>query len=682
MFYRYTRWDGSQELEPFTPDDVMDYIADESLRDGDLGSALRRLLQRGADFPSGRRMQGLQELLERLRGLREHNLRRYHLDSLLDDIRQRLDQIIAQERRTILQRLNEAEDRGAEEGQAGSRRSDAGGEAADPALRQLLRSIAHKHLEQIDRLPPDVGGRIKELRDYDFLDPEARQQFEALLQMLQQQVLQSYFQGLHQSIQALTPEALRQIQQMVQDLNRLLEQRLRGEEPDFQQFMDKWGDFFPEGMETLDQLIDYLRQQIAAMESLLRSMTPEMRRQLQDMLDALLRDHRLQWDLMQLAANLQRLDPLRGAAPDFPFAGDEPLTLQEALRLMGEMNKLDTLERELIRAARTNDASTLNADEIGRLLGEEARRILEQLQELTKMLEEAGLIRRRGKDWELTPRAMRKIGERALQDIFGKLKTSVTGDHSVDRGGTGVERLDDTKPYIYGDPFLIDAYKSVMNAVLREGSGTPVRIRADDFEVYRTEQLTQCSTVIMLDMSYSMMRGGRFHAGRKVALALDTLIRTKFPKDNLYVVAFSYFVLTLRPQMLLDSYWVEYGGGTNFQEALRQARQLLAKHKGGTKQIIFITDGEPTTYSFWSGGDWGRGRRYASVFEETLREVVRCTKDDITINTFILEGQPYSIEFVRLMTRVNGGRAFFTTPSRLGEYIVLDYVNQKRKVLR
>lgn len=709
MLYRYSRWDGTQEFQPFTPDDLMDRIAEEMLEHGDLRSVLRRLLQRGADFPGGRRMMGLQELLERLRGARDQRLQRYNLGSMLDDIQERLDRIIDTERRALERRLQEASNDGAQPGEqsdgtAPQRTDEAGsndtsqppppsaprdqaGQGAgstDPAMRRLLQNIARQRLEQLSGLPPDVGGRIKGLRDYDFMDPEAREQFEELLRMLQEQIMQNYFQGLQQGIQSLTPEALQQISQMVRDLNRLLEQRLRGEEPDFQQFMEQWSDFFPEGIESLDQLIEHLQRQMAQMESLLNSMTPEMRRQLQEMMDALLQDHRLQWDLMQLAANMERLNPRHGGANDFPFFGDEPLTLQEALRLMGDMNSMAELEQELIQAARSNDASNLDTDEIGRLLGEEARQMAEQLQQLTKMLEEAGLIRRRGNDWELTPRAIRTIGERALQDIFGKLKNSAFGDHTLERGGVGVERMDETKPYAFGDQFLIDSQRSVMNAVLRERGGTPVRIRPDDFEVYRTQLLTQCSTVIMLDMSYSMMRGGRFQAGRKVALALDTLIRSKFPKDNLYVVAFSYFVLTLKPEMLLDSYWVEYGGGTNFQEALRQARRLLARHKVGTKQIIFITDGEPTTYSYWSGGEdgWRPGRRLPGVLEETLREVVRCTKDDITINTFILNHHPYPLEFMRLVAKVNRGRAFFTTPSRLGEYILLDYVNQKRKSVR
>jgi uncharacterized protein with von Willebrand factor type A (vWA) domain len=149
----------------------------------------------------------------------------------------------------------------------------------------------------------------------------------------------------------------------------------------------------------------------------------------------------------------------------------------------------------------------------------------------------------------------------------------------------------------------------------------------------------------------------------------------KFPRDYLRVVAFSYFVLTLEPQMLLDSYWVEYGGGTNFQEALRQARLLLQRQKATTRQIVMITDGEPNTYSYWSGGS-GRG-----AMAETMREVARCTREGIVINTFMMAQEPTLTSFVRLMAKVNHGRAFFASPRHLGAYVLLDYLGNKRKAV-
>ena len=434
--------------------------------------------------------------------------------------------------------------------------------------------------------------------------------------------------------------------------------------------------------------MDYLQDQVSQMQSLMRSMSPDQRQELNNLMEGLLRDNRIQLDLMKMAGLMQQLRP--GAeGNEFPFIGDDPLSLQDALQLMGELNDVEALERALERAMRMNDAESIDPDEVARILGEDAGHIAEQLQQMLKMLEDAGIIRKRGNEWELTPRAVRKVGERALHDIFGNIESSASGDHALSKRGVGVERMDETRPYAWGDSFgLVDTNRTVMNAVTRGGPQKPVRINVDDFEVNPTQALTSCATVIMLDMSYSMMHGGRFQAGRKIALALDTLIRSKFPKDELHVVAFSYLVATLKPQMLLDDYWIEYGGGTNYQQALRQARRILRKYHVGTKQIVFITDGEPTTYSQWSGVDpapadpslgyW----RLPGALQETLREVVRCTKDDITINTFVLDSHPHMGDFLKTMAKINKGRVFFGSAGELGQYILLDYVNNKKTLIK
>jgi uncharacterized protein with von Willebrand factor type A (vWA) domain len=348
------------------------------------------------------------------------------------------------------------------------------------------------------------------------------------------------------------------------------------------------------------------------------------------------------------------------------------------MRLMGDMEGLGELERELIEAVRSNDASRLDSDEIGRLIGDEARRMAEELKEFVRMLEEAGFIQRKGQEWVLTPRAMRKIGERALDDIFGRIDRGLSGDHQLTRYGWGIEHLDETKAYQFGDSFTIDSFRTVMNALRREGGGTPVHLSPDDFEVYQTSSINQCSTVIMLDMSYSMLYGGRFQAGRKVALALDSLIRTKFPRDELKVVAFSYFVLPLEPHMLLDTYWID-PRGTDFPEAIRTARNILAKRKGGTKQIIMITDGEPHANSV-GYGSYGTVWSMRQAMEDTLREVSACTREDITVNTFMLDAEPTMTEFVKALTKINRGRIFFADPRKLGEYLIVDYVKNRRRV--
>ena len=682
---RYSSWDGTQDIG-FTQDDLMDHVAQEMLETGDLRGVLKRLMQRGADFASGRRMEGLQDLLERLRKRREENLDRYNLGGMMDDIKERLDRVVDTERSALNDILGDQPSEGSDsappEGEQSGDPAPSQGRQGDAGsggeFEEMRRRIAQRRLERMNELPTDVGGRIRDLREYDFMDPAARQEFEDLLQLLQQQLMQSYFQGMQQSLQSMTPEALKEIQQMVQDLNLMIQQRLRGERPDFDGFMQKWGHFFPLGIEDLDQLLEYLERQIAQMDALMKSMTPEMRQELEGMMQSLLQDTRLQWDLAQLAANLERLDPGSTSGDDFNFSGDEPVTLQEAMRLMGDMNSMESLEQELIQAARSNDASQIDSSEIERLLGQEAGEMAEQLQQITKMLEESGIIQRKGKNWELTPQAMRRIGQKALQDIFSKLRKGVSGSHDLPQTGPGVDAGEQFKRWEFGDPFTLDVQKTITNAVMRQGPGTPVKVTPEDFEISQTTAVTRCATVLMLDMSYSMLMGGYFQAGRRLALALDTLIRSQFPKDTLTVVAFSYFVLKLKPDMLLDSYWVEFGGGTNFQEAFRQARQILGRDKAETRQIIVITDGEPTTYSYWLDDDWDNPR---GGMEQTLREVVRCTKDGITFNTFMMGRDPGAARFVGTVTKLNKGRAFLASADRLGQYVVTDYINSKRKVI-
>ena len=618
---------------------------------------------------------------------------------MMDDIQQRLDDIVDTERSGIQGRLDELAPDGDEARQPGAQTSaegaPQGGEGeVPPEMRELLRGMADRRLSQLNALPPDAGGRVQQLRDYDFMDPEARRKFDELLDELQKQVLQNYFQGIQQGIQNMTEEDLRRVQEMVRDLNELTKRALNGEDPDISDFMRKWGEFFPPGIETFDQLREYMEKQMSQMQTLLNSMSSEQRNELQDMMDALLRDNRLQWDLFELSYNMARLNPEAFDNSRFSLTGDEPLSLQEALRLMGDLSSMDETEEQLRQAIRSNDPSHLDEEQIGRLLGEESRAYAQELKRLIKELEDAGFITRDGRGMELTPKAIRRIGERALENIFRKMQAGKLGDHDQEKSGIGIEMMDETKPWVFGDPFHLNTQKTVANAVIRQGPGTPVRITPQDFEINHTVSLTKSSTVIALDMSYSMMWSGYFQAGQRVGLALDTLIRTKYPKDNVTVLAFSYFVLPLDPKMLLDTHWIEYGGGTNLQEVLRYARQHLQREGGTTKQIVLITDGHPTTYTpppgDWQTGFeenppdmlWGRRRRRGGVVEETLREVVRCTRDGITINTFMLDNDPALLDFVKMMSKINRGRAFIASPDQLGDYVVADYLTMRNSVVK
>ena len=669
--YRYHRWDDTQEINPFDADDLMEAMADKLIEDGDLQRALRDLYRRGDQGALGDRLKGLREMLERLRRQRQQLLQRHDLNSIMDDINRRLDDVVQTEQAGIDRRLEEAQNPPPAAGEQTS--------AADnEALRKMLQQMADRKRQQLQELPDDVPGRIKGLSEYDFMDNDAREKFQELLQMLQQQVLQSYFQGMQQAIQSMTPEDLARTREMVRDLNQMLEDRIQGREPKFNEFMDKYGDMFP-GVQNLDELLEQLAARMQAMASLMQSMSPEMRQQLQDMMDGLIGDDRLRADLMRLAANLSQMMPFQEMEGQrYPFSGDQPLSLMEAMAMMERMQGMNDLEAQMRAAQSGQGIDTIDPEKVRDLVDEETAAQLERLQDITKMLEEAGYIQRRGDKWELTPRAIRKIGQKALQDVFSNLKRDGFGKHETEQRGAGGERTDETKRYAFGDPFLMDVKGTLMNVLARNGAGTPVRMAPDDFEVYRTELLTQSSTVLMLDKSRSMFLNGCFLAAKKVAMALDALIRGQFPRDNLYLVEFSYLAKQIQPSELPLETWDEYTYGTNFHHGLMLARRLLARSKAQNKQIIIVTDGEPTAHLEGGAPEFNYPPTQRCI-AETLREVGRATRENIVINTFMLETSPWLSSFVDQMTSINKGRAFYASPDHLGEYILVDYVRNKRK---
>ena len=571
--YRYGRWDGTQEVSPFDPDEVMETLADDLLADGDVRSALQRILQRGFPRRSGDRGPGLQQLLERLRGARQQRLDRYDLGGIIDQIKEKLEEVIRTEREGIERRLDAAREQDAE---GGEQTAEGGPQPLTP--QQMLESIAAKKQQFLNQLPQDLGGAIKALSDYEFMDPEAHEKFQELLRMLQQQMMQSYFQGMQQGMQSLTPQDLAATREMLRDLNQMLRDRAEGREPDFERFMQRWGQNFPEGIESLDDLIQHLQDRIGQMQALLDSLSPEQRRQLQEMAEQLMQQAGMSDDLAELAELLDELAPNPSSRRQYPFRGDEQLSLLEAMQLMDQLQDLDTLERQLQQARDPNNIDQVDVDKLRELLGDEAAQAFEQLRQLQKVLEEAGYIIRRGNELELTARGMRKIGEKALHDIFRHLKRDSFGKHPINYRGAGGERVDESKLYEYGDPFSLDLHQTLMNSVVREGPGTPVRLTPDDFEVYRHELLTQSSTVIVLDMSRSMFLRGCILAAKKVAIALNSLIKGLYPRDNLYILAFSYYARQIATEDLPHLSWSDWGYGTNMQHAFMESRRLLARH--------------------------------------------------------------------------------------------------------
>ena len=713
-FATYSKWDGTQQIGGLDADELMRAISDDVMQGGDLQRALQRLFRWGYERPDGEQVPGLQEMLNRLRGQRQEQLQRYDLGSILDDVNERLEKIVEAERSGIDRRLDEARvgeagqasqaaesgasgessgegdqsvaseqtgqsgDSGQSDQQTGSPGAQGGQMPAEPDLMKMLEQMAARKRDQLDRLPTDPGGAIKELHDYEFLDPEARRQFQELVAMLQQQVLQSTFQGMQQALGDMNPENIAEMRQMMQELNEMLERRNQGQDPGFEQFMHRWGHYFGPGIESLDDLLEQMQRQIAAMNQLMENMSAEQRSQLDGMMQAIMQDPGLQEQMGRLSQNLGQAMPAESWRKNYQFSGDESLSLSEAVRMMDRLGEYDALEEDLKGVRDWKDLADLDDDRIKDLLGAETQEHMQQLERLAEILENAGYIKKNRKGYELTPTGVRKIGEKALHDIFLNLNKDRVGQHDLRQSGGAGERIDASKPYEFGDPFLLDLPKTIMNAVQREGAHSPVRLAPTDFEVYRTEHTTRSATVLMVDMSRSMYYSGCFLAAKKVALALDSLIRGQYPRDHLSILGFSYIAQELKAADLPTLDYNEFNYGTNMQHGFQLARQILARQKATNKQIIVITDGEPTAH-FEDGRVSFNYPPTPPTFRETLREVIRCTREGITINTFMLEQSPYMVSFINDLMRINKGRVFVASPDKLGEYILVDYVSNKRK---
>jgi len=722
--YGYSRWDGSQHIEGLDADDILKALSDDYMENGNLQQALKRLMQDGIQSEDERRTMGLRELMERMRNQRNQQLNRYNMASgVMDDLREKLEEIKNLEREGIQERLDgkqpaqqnqspadqqipspgqqpqagqqpsssqqgqqssSSQSQAGQQGQQGQmgegeQQGNGDDDLTPEQKRKMLEMIARRKQEYLDKLPQDVPGQIKGLSEYDFMDDEAREKFKELMDSLQQQMMQQFFQGMQQSLQNMTPEDIAKMREMIRDLNKMLRERQEGREPDFDAFMQKHGEYFP-GVNSLDDLIEQMQMPMAAMQGNMDNLSPEQRQELQDLMEQLMGDDRIRVDMMELAQNLEALAPMEQMRTRFNFRGDESIPFNEAMRMMSRLQQMEGLEDQFNEARRMDNLEAIDSEKVKELLGNEEYQSVEQLKELMKMLEEAGYIQKKGNRWELTARGIRKIGQKALQDIFNKLKRDGFGRHVSPFRGVGGERTDESKAYQFGDPFLLDLEKTLMNALHRRGVGTPVALQKEDFEVYRTEFTTQSSTVLMIDMSLSMIYNGCQPAAKKVAVALESLIRSQFPRDNLYIVGFSRIAREYKPDELIEMSRLDNSQGTNMAHGLMLSRQLLARHRGVNKQIIMITDGGPTVW--YEDGEWLFNWPYNHLAEQqTLLEAQRCTREGITINTFMLEDDSWMIAFVNQMSQINHGRTFYADKNNLGEYLLVDYLNSKRKFI-
>lgn len=504
--------------------------------------------------------------------------------------------------------------------------------------------------------------------------------FDALVDDLRRQMMQQFSSQLTQGLRGMSSEQLQRNKDMMAELNQMLRDRAAGREPDFEGFMQRYGDYFPENPRNLDELLRGIAERMARMQMLMQSMSEEQRRELQSVMDALMEDMDLRWQAEELGRQLQEAFPTLPWDQGFDFRGDDPLDLAAGMSVMDMMSRMSDLERFLADATNPGLLAEVDPQEVRDLLGDDAGRSLDQLQRLVSRLEEAGVIKNEDGRLELTAKGLRRIGQKTLHELFRDLERDRFGEHAQSARGALGEPLHSTRPYEFGDPFLLDVGRTIRNAVYRGGAGTPVPIRPDDFEITETERVTRTSTVLMLDLSLSMPMRDNFLAAKKVAVALHSLISSRFPRDYLGIVGFSEVAREIEPRDLPKaSYDLVYG--TNMQHGFLLARRMLDRHPASTRQVIMITDGEPTAHLEGSVPYFSYPPA-PRTFQETLKEVVRLTRAGVRINTFMLDESPALRRFVERMTEMNRGRAFFTTPDSLGRYVLVDFLRNRRRTRR
>ena len=659
--FTYSAWDGTQADYAMTAEDLFSQMTDDLAYHGDPNAALRKLLQDGYDL-DGERMQGLRDMLQRLQERREEMLAQGDLGDMFGDITERLNEIITAERENL----------------AAQAEYSAGGDDPNKAA-QDAQSAAERNM-RLDMLPPDLPGQIQALDNYDFTSKKAQEDYDELVGDLRNQLMQQAVDGMSDAMSNMSPEDLAAMKDMMADLNEMLNQRANGIEPDFDAFMDKHGDFFPENPENLDELLEAMAARMAAAQAMFNSMSPEQRAQLQELSNQLLGDVDLQFQMSQLSSNLQGLFPDMNWGDSYQTQGVDPLGFGQAIDLMSDLGDLDQIEQLLRNTSNPGALAELDFDRAAELLGEDTANSMEQLAEFAKMLEEAGLINTKEGAMELTPRGLRQVGQNVLADLYSKLSADRIGRHNVSVSGIGHERNFETKQYEFGDPFTLNIERTVRNAIRRAGGGTPVQLTPDDFEIERTERTTRTSTVLMLDLSLSMPMKNNFVPAKKVALALESLISGQYPQDYLGVVTFSEVAREIPANELAELSW-DYVYGTNMQHGFKLARQMLAR-ESGTKQILMITDGEPTAHINSFGKPEFNYPPTAETVSLTLQEVKKCTRDNIRINVFMLDATPHLTRFIERITKMNGGRAFFADNQNIGDFVLMDFVEHKQKLIR
>jgi len=658
--YGYRRFGEGDDFDDVDVDEMLRLLADDYMESGDLEEAMDRLLREGMTTADGNRIEGLRELLERTRAKRRELEQQADPDGEMQRYRDWLDEIEATEAGELDELL-------------------AGAEASnDERRKEVTRELVEQKYLQRDLMSDRLPERLANYANYEFVSSSAREQFEQLMAELQNDVLNTYFEQSKEFLAKPDPEELARTRDMMDALSTMIEQDRRGEplDPTFEDFMEKFGDFFP-GAESLEDVVRAMAERAAAAEAMFNSLSGEQQSELRAMFNQMMQDMDLNFSLNRLVGNLRQATPDIDWNRAHRMRGGDPSSFSDATSVAEQMGELRGLEEFLGRANAAQGLPEVDVDAVRRNLGDDAARHVARLQKALRDLKDQGFIDRKGNQMTLSAKGVRQVGQQALKDLFSQLRNSpALGAHREATVARGGDREETSKPFEPGEAFALHLPKTLRNAIFRQGPGTPVRLHPDDFEVEEYEATRRSSTVFAIDLSLSMAMRSNLVPAKKMVLALTQLIRSKFPRDFVAVVGFGETAQELRVEDI-PALTIDYAYGTNLQHALALSRHLM-RNERGQRQIVVVTDGEPTAHLMDNGEPFFSWPPVHETLERTMAEVLRCTKAGIKINMFALDIERSQFPFVEQISRVNGGRTFYTSVDELGTYALDDFVRNRR----
>lgn len=644
---RYGRYAGGPDplAPPVDLTEALDAVAEDVMAGYSPRRALQEYLRRG-----GRNRDGLDELAGRIQQRRKDLLGRHKLDGTLEEVRKLLDTAVLEERKQLAR--------------------DVRMDDTDRAFRDM----------QMQNLPASTAAAVNELSSYDWQSSTAREAYEQIKDLLGREALEQRFAGMKQALEGATDEDRAAVAAMLGDLNELLDKHRRGEDTDqdFQDFMAKHGDFFPENPQSVEELIDALAQRAAAGQRMMRSMTAEQRAELMQLSAQAFGSPELMAQLGQLDGNLQALRPGEDWSGSERFEGEEGLGLGDGTGVLQDLAELDELADQLSQSYNGSSLDDVDLDALARQLGQDAAVSARTLAEIEKAMHDGGFLRRGADgDLSLSPQAMRRLGRSLLRDTAKQL-SGRQGRRETRAAGAAGEQTGSSRPWQFGDAEPWDVTRTITNAIRRTigDGGDPrhgLRLAVDDIEITETEARTQAAVALLVDVSFSMAAEGRWVPMKRTALTLHHLVSTRFRGDRLQLISFGRYAQTMDIGELTALPALREQG-TNLHHGLLLAGRFFRKHPSMQPVLLVVTDGEPTAHLEADGESWFNWPPDAETIRLTVAELDRLGRGGVQATFFRLGEDPGLERFVARMARRVEGRVVAPDTGDLGAAVVGEYL--------